>query len=51
MKIKGIKGQKGDQRSCALVAPQVLPKLSLSVLSEVEHLLGNKALGKKEFRC
>ncbi|XP_029684627.1 voltage-gated potassium channel subunit beta-2-like isoform X1 [Takifugu rubripes] len=33
-----------------LRAVQVLPKLSLSVLSEVEHLLGNKPFGKKDFR-
>lgn len=34
----------------SFLIPQVLPKLSLSILSEVENLLGNKPINKKDFR-
>lgn len=45
-------GRKVPQRNqtSALLLLQVLPKLSVSVLSEVDHLLGNKPYGKKDPR-
>lgn len=39
-----------DSDSFSLLVLQVLPKLSLSVLSEVDHLLGNKSCSKKDLR-
>ncbi|XP_036960925.1 voltage-gated potassium channel subunit beta-2-like isoform X2 [Acanthopagrus latus] len=39
-----------DQLMENIRAIQVLPKLSLSIISEVENLLGNKPYSKKDFR-
>ncbi|KAK1898339.1 Voltage-gated potassium channel subunit beta-2, partial [Dissostichus eleginoides] len=39
-----------DQLMENIKAIQVLPKLSLSIVSEVDNLLGNKPYSKKDFR-
>uniref|UniRef100_A0A671XX25 Voltage-gated potassium channel subunit beta-1 n=1 Tax=Sparus aurata TaxID=8175 RepID=A0A671XX25_SPAAU len=39
-----------DQLMENIRAIQILPKLSLSIISEVENLLGNKPYSKKDFR-
>lgn len=34
----------------ALVLPQVLPKLSSSIVHEIDSILGNKPYSKKDYR-